>query len=56
VLANRLSANGSRRVLLIEAGQDTLPGTVVGDGAFYKSIAVEQFDLNLSTGRYRATT
>ena len=26
VLANRLSANGDRRVLLIEAGQDTLPG------------------------------
>jgi 5-(hydroxymethyl)furfural/furfural oxidase len=26
VVANRLSANGARRVLLIEAGQDTLPG------------------------------
>ncbi|MGH6708471.1 MAG: GMC family oxidoreductase [Bradyrhizobium sp.] len=26
VLANRLSANGARRVLLIEAGRDTLPG------------------------------
>jgi 5-(hydroxymethyl)furfural/furfural oxidase len=26
VLANRLSADGDRRVLLIEAGQDTLPG------------------------------
>jgi 5-(hydroxymethyl)furfural/furfural oxidase len=27
VLAGRLSANGARRVLLIEAGKDTLPGT-----------------------------
>jgi choline dehydrogenase-like flavoprotein len=35
VLANRLSVNGNRRVLLIEAGQDTLPGAVVSDGAFY---------------------
>ncbi len=26
VVANRLSANGARRVLLIEAGRDTLPG------------------------------
>ena len=26
VLAHRLSAGGNRRVLLIEAGQDTLPG------------------------------
>ncbi len=26
VVANRLSANGARRVLLIEAGRDTVPG------------------------------
>ena len=26
VVANRLSASGTRRVLLIEAGSDTLPG------------------------------